>query len=378
MDFDFDQDQLMLRDSVREYLSKECPPEFVRSMFEHPLGYSKEMWTGLAGLDWLGLTFPEEYGGLGLGMVELCLVLEEMGRAVFPGPYFSSVVLAGTAIMRGGTAAQKAKYLGAIAKGETIGTFGVLEDSVDWGPEAIKMTATEKGGGYALSGMKRFVPFAHAADVIIVPARTSAREEGISLFLVDSRSQGLSTSPMTGIDLTNRASEVKFDNVVLPAENRLGEPDAAWPIIKGVLQTAAVAASAEMLGCSRKAMEMSVEYAKMREQFGQPIGAFQAIKHKCAEMFLEVENSHSAVYYSAWAQDAGSDDADLAASAAKAYVGEAARKVCGEAIQVHGGIGFTWEIDLHLYFKRAKHYELMYGDASHHQELALRQVASNW
>jgi len=378
MDFDFDQDQLMLRDSVREYLSKECPPEFVRSMFEHPLGYSKEMWTGLAGLDWLGLTFPEEYGGLGLGMVELCLVLEEMGRAVFPGPYFSSVVLAGTALMKGGIAAQKAKYLSAIAKGETIGTFGILEDSVDWGPESIKMTATEKGDGYALSGMKRFVPFAHAADVIIVPARTSDRKEGISLFLVDSRSEGISTSTMTGIDLTNKASEVKFDNVVVPSENRLGTADAAWPVVKDVLQTAAVAASAEMLGCSRKAMEMSVAYAKMREQFGQPIGAFQAIKHKCAEMFLEVENSHSAVYYAAWAQDAGSDDADLAASAAKAYVGEAARKVCGEAIQVHGGIGFTWEIDLHLYFKRAKHYELMYGDANHHQELALRQVASSW
>jgi alkylation response protein AidB-like acyl-CoA dehydrogenase len=180
---------------------------------------------------------------------------------------------------------------------------------------------------------------------------------------------------MTGIDLTNRASEVKFDNVAVPAENLLGSADAAWPVVKAVLQTAAVAASAEMLGCSRKAMEMSVEYAKMREQFGQPIGAFQAIKHKCAEMFLEVENSHSAVYYAAWAQDAASDDAELSASAAKAYVGEAARKVCGEAIQVHGGIGFTWEIDLHLYFKRAKHYELMYGDANHHGELALRQFA---
>jgi alkylation response protein AidB-like acyl-CoA dehydrogenase len=375
MDFDFDQDQLMLRDSVREYLRNECPPEFVRSMSEHPLGYSKEMWKGMAELDWLGLTFPEEYGGLGLGMVELALVLEEMGRAVFPGPYFASVVLAGAALMMSGSPAQKSKYLSAIAKGDLVATFGMLEESVDWRAGSVRMSAEEKGGGYVLNGMKRFVPFAHAADLIIVPARTSDRDEGLSLFLVDRNSRGLSLSGMTSIDLTNKASELKFDNVAVPQENRLGQHDSAWPVIEGVLETAAVAASAEMLGCSRKAMEMSVEYAKMREQFGQPIGAFQAIKHKCAEMFLEVENSHSAVYYAAWAQDAKSDDAALAASAAKAYVGEAARKVCGEAIQVHGGIGFTWEIDLHLYFKRAKHYELMYGDANHHRELALRQVA---
>jgi len=375
MDFDFDQDQLMLRDSVREYLRNECPPEFVRSMSEHPLGYSKEMWKGMAELDWLGLTFPEEYGGLGLGMVELALVLEEMGRAVFPGPYFASVVLAGAALMMSGSPAQKSKYLSAIAKGDLVATFGMLEESVDWGAGSVRMKAEEKGGGYVLNGMKRFVPFAHAADVIIVPARTSDRDEGLSLFLVDRNSRGLSLSGMTSIDLTNKASELKFDSVAVPQENRLGQHDSAWQVIEGVLETAAVAASAEMLGCSRKAMEMSVEYAKMREQFGQPIGAFQAIKHKCAEMFLEVENSHSAVYYAAWAQDAKSDDAALAASAAKAYVGEAARKVCGEAIQVHGGIGFTWEIDLHLYFKRAKHYELMYGDANHHRELALRQVA---
>src|SRR5215831_15194192 len=215
MDFDFDQDQLMLRDSVREYLSKECPPEFVRSMSEHPLGYSKEMWKGMAELDWLGLTFPEEYGGLGLGMVELALVLEEMGRAVFPGPYFASVVLAGAALMMSGSPAQKSKYLSTIAKGDLVATFGMLEESVDWGAASVRMTAEEKGAGYVLNGIKRFVPFAHAADVIIVPARTSDHDEGLSLFLVERDSRGVTFSGMTSIDLTGKASEVKFENVAV-------------------------------------------------------------------------------------------------------------------------------------------------------------------
>lgn len=378
MDFDFTSDQVMLRNSVREYLTEKCPTTFVRTMLADPLGYSKEMWKEMADLGWLGLTFPEDNNGLGLGMIELAMVLEEMGRAVFPGPYFASVLLAGSTLKAAGDRAQKEKYLAGIASGELIATMGVLEEAANWGPESIQMKADSGGGGFVLNGRKRFVPFGHAADVMLVPARTSSSADpaqGISLFLVDTKAQGVEMSPMQNIDMTSKASEVRMTNVMVPEENVVGEVDGAWPVVKDALQKAAVGAAAEMLGSARKSMEMAVDYAKAREAFGQPIGTFQAIKHKCADMLVDVENSHAAVYYASWAQDAQSDDAALAASVAKAYVGDAARKVCGEAIQVHGGIGFTWEFDLHLWFKRAKYYEPMYGDVDYHREMALRALA---
>jgi alkylation response protein AidB-like acyl-CoA dehydrogenase len=373
MDFDFKSDQVMLRNNAREYLSEKCTTQFVRKMFDDKAGFSKEMWKEMADLGWLGLTFPEENEGLGLGMVELSLLLEEMGRAVFPGPYFASVLLAGNAL-QAGDKTLKEKYLTGIAKGDVIASMGILEQAVNWGPEAIKLKAEGGGGGFVLNGMKRFVPFAHVSDVIIIPARTSDKPDGITLFAVDAKAKGVEMSTLTNIDLTSKSSEVRLTNVMVPEENVIGDVDGAWPILKGVLQKAAVGASAEMLGAARKSMEMSVEYAKVREAFGQPIGTFQAIKHKCADMLLEVEQSHAAVYYASWAQDAGAPDAALAASVAKAYVGDAARRVCGESIQVHGGIGFTWEFDLHLWFKRAKYYEPMYGDVEFHREQALQAL----
>ncbi|MBI3741018.1 MAG: acyl-CoA/acyl-ACP dehydrogenase [Chloroflexi bacterium] len=366
MDFDFTQEQVALRNSAREFLSAKCNTQFVRTMFDDPIGYSKTMWKEMAELGWLGLTFPEENDGLGLGMVELSMMLEEMGRAVFPGPYFSSVLLAGSALTKAGDKAQKQKYLNAISSGDLVATMGVLEQKPNWEPDAIQMSAQAGGGGFVLNGMKRFVPFAHAADVMLIPARTSQNAEasqGISLFLVDTKSKGVEMSAMKNIDLTSKASEVRFNNVMVPEENIVGDVDAAWPVLKNVLQNAAVGASAEMLGCARKSMEMSVEYAK--------------IKHKLADMLVDVESSHAAVYYAAWAQDAQSDDAALAASVAKAYTGDASRKVCGEAIQVHGGIGFTWDFDLHLWFKRAKYYEPMFGDAEYHREMAARVLAGS-
>ena len=373
MDFDFKSDQVMLRNNAREYLAEKCTTQFVRKMFDDKAGFSKDMWKEMADLGWLGLTFPEENEGLGLGMVELSMLLEEMGRAVFPGPYFASVLLAGNAL-KAGDKALREKYLTGIAKGDVIASMGILEQAVNWGPEAIKLKAEGGGGGFVLNGMKRFVPFAHIADVIIIPARTSSKPEGITLFAVDTKAKGVEMSTMTNIDLTSKSSEVRLTNVMVPEENIIGDVDSGWPILKDVLQKAAVGASAAMLGAARKSMEMSVEYAKVREAFGQPIGTFQAIKHKCADMLLEVEQSHAAVYYASWAQDAGAPDAGLAASVAKAYVGDAARRVCGESIQVHGGIGFTWEFDLHLWFKRAKYYEPMYGDVEYHREQALRAL----
>lgn len=379
MDFDFTPEQAALRESARDYLSQKCTTQFVRTMFDDPAGFNKAMWKEMAELGWLGLTFPEENDGLGLGMVELALMLEEMGRAVFPGPYFASVLLAGGALLKAGDKPQKQKYLNAIARGDLIATMGVLEDAPNWDAEGIQLQAQAAGGGFVLNGMKRFVPFAQAADVMLIPARTSKNADpakGISLFLVDAKAKGVELSPMINIDLTSKASEVRFRDVAVSEENIIGEIDQGWPVIQATLQKAAVGASAEMLGCARKSMEMSVEYAKIREAFGQKLGQFQAIKHKLADMLVEVESSHSAVYYAAWAQDAQSEDAALAASVAKAYVGDAARKVCGEAIQVHGGIGYTWDYDLHLWFKRAKYYEPMFGDAEYHREIAARALAA--
>ena len=219
--------------------------------------------------------------------------------------------------------------------------------------------------------MKRFVPWAHVADVVLVPARAP---EGLSLFLVDPRGAGVTVTPMVGIDLGNRWSELRLADAVVPADALVGPAGGAGPVLDTLLRRAAVIASAEMLGAARRCLDMSVGYAKVREQFGQLIGSFQAIRHRCAEMLMEVENSHAAVYYAAWALTAGAEDAAMAASICKSYVSDAARKVCGDAIQVHGGIGFTWEYDLHLYFKRAKSLEPLYGDAAYHRELIVRGI----
>jgi alkylation response protein AidB-like acyl-CoA dehydrogenase len=384
MNFDFTDEQLMLRQMTRELLARESATggaAAVRRLMEQPEGYSEETWRQLAEVGLLGLPFPEAYGGQGLGMVELALVLEEMGRAAYPGPYFASVVLAGTAIMAGGSDEQKRRYLTGIAAGRTKASLALLEDGVGWGPDAVGLAArqvAERGRpGYVLNGTKQLVPYAHVAGLLIVAARTAPAgdgqdaERGITLFAVDRGTPGVDVRPQATIDLTNRVSEVTFRDVSVDGDRAIGAVGGGWPILESVLEHAAVGASAEMLGAARTALAMSVDYAKTREQFGQPIGTFQAIKHKCAEMLLEVEEAHGATYYASWALGAGAPDASLAASVAKAYVSEAARKVCGEAIQVHGGIGFTWEFDLHLYFKRAKHLEPLYGSADFHRERAL-------
>jgi alkylation response protein AidB-like acyl-CoA dehydrogenase len=319
-----------------------------------------------------GVAIDAGYGGQGLGMVELALVLDEMGRAAYPGPYFATALLAASAITASGQDNQMARYLPDIAHGRSRATLALLDQTLAWTPSGVTMRAERRGDGFVLNGEKRFVPFAEAADLVLVVARTADGDDGTTVFAVPRDARGVSTSPNVEMDQTNQTSTVAFDGVSLGADAVIGELDRGWAVVGPTLQRAAVGAAAEMLGAARRCMEMSVEYARVRQQFGQPIGMFQAIKHMCAEMLLEVENAHAAVYYAAWALDAGSPDAALAASAAKAYVSEAARKVCGSAVQVHGGIGFTWEYDLHLYFKRAKHFEPLYGDADFHRERALQ------
>ena len=377
MDFDFTGEQTMLRNLARELLTHESDPRAVRQMMEDLSGYSEGLWRQLAETGLLGIAIDPDHGGQGLGMVELALVLEEMGRAAYPGPYFATVVLAATAIDAGGDRAQKNAYLSGIASGKTRATLAVLEDGLSLGPEGVDLRARYQNGSYTLAGVKRFVSFAHVADVILVVARTTESSDptrGVTVFAVERDAAGLSLEPNVGIDLTSRTSTVRLEDVRVGRGAVVGRVDDGWPIVVAALRRAAVGASAEMLGAARKCLEMSVEYASVRQQFGQPIGTFQAVKHACADMLLEVENAHAATYYAAWALDADAPDAALAASVAKAYVSEAARKVCGSAIQVHGGIGFTWDYDLHLYFKRAKALEALYGDADLHREQVLREV----
>lgn len=371
MDFALSADQQLLRNSARAFLDEHCTPARVRSLADDPRGESEATWKEIAQLGWLGLALPEAHGGSELGMVETVVLLDEMGRAAYPGPYLPTV-LAGRAIARAGTAAQQREWLPAIATGEARATVAFLDAELDWNlATATRTTAKRTASGWVLSGVKQLVPWAHVANVLLVPART---DEGLSLFLVPASTPGLRLSPVTAMDLTTRWSTLALRETTLPVDAVLGESGGAQALLEDLARRGAVGAAAEMLGAARRCLDMSVAYAKVREQFGQPIGSFQAIRHKCAEMLLEVENSHAAVYYAAWALDAEAEDAALAASVAKAYVSEAARKVCGEAIQVHGGIGFTWEYDLHLYVKRAKGLEPMYGDADHHRELIAQHV----
>jgi alkylation response protein AidB-like acyl-CoA dehydrogenase len=366
VDFSFSGDQQLLKNSARAFLDEHCKPAHVRALWDDPRGESDALWKDMAQLGWLGLTLPEDAGGSGLGLVETAILQEELGRAACPSPYLPTV-LAAMAIDRFGGPAQKNRWLPAIAAGRARASVALLERALDWNPEAIETRADERGGKAVLSGVKQFVPWAHVADVILTPARTSA---GLALYVLETAAPGVSIVPLTGMDPGTRLAQVTLEGAAVAAEARLSAE--ALPFL---LQRGAVGAAAEMLGAARRCLDMSVDYAKVREQFGQPIGSFQAIRHKCAEMLLEVENSHSATYYAAWALDSGAEDAPLAASVAKSYVNDAARRVCGDAIQVHGGIGFTWEYDLHLYFKRAKALEPLYGDAEHHRELIVRRVA---
>ena len=367
MDFSFSPDQQLLKNSARAFLDEHVKPVHVRALWDDPRGESEALWKEMAQLGWLGLALPEEAGGSALGLVETAILQEELGRAACPSPYLPTV-LAAMAIDRFGSAAQKNRWLPAVAGGSARATVALMERELDWDARSIQTRAEERGGKVVLTGVKQFVPWAHVADVILVPALAGASP---ALYAVETSAPGVSVTPLTSMDPGLRLSTVTLEGAAVATEARLPSGGA----LDFLLQRGAVGAAAEMLGAARRCLDMAVDYAKVREQFGQPIGSFQAIRHKCADMLLDVENSFAAVYYAAWSLEHGADDGPLAASVAKAYVSDASRKVCGDAIQVHGGIGFTWEYDLHLYFKRAKALEPLYGDADHHRELIVRRVA---
>jgi alkylation response protein AidB-like acyl-CoA dehydrogenase len=297
--------------------------------------------------------------------------MEEMGRAVLPGPYFATALLGGAAIREAGSAAQRQQYLRQIAEGTTRATLAAVEPNARWDASGIMMTARQTGGGFSLSGTKLFVPDAHLADVLVVAARTrdgSTLDDGVSLFLVPRQTHGITVALMPSIDETRKLCEVRFDNFAVPSSALLGELHQSWPALARVYDAAAVALAAEICGGAERILEITVEYAKLREAFGKPIGSYQGVKHKCADMLVEVENAKSLTYYAAWAIDENQPDAPMAVSMAKAYASDASRKVSNAGIQLHGGIGMTWEHDLHLYMKRAKASEVAFGDATWHRE----------
>ncbi|HSS62255.1 MAG TPA: acyl-CoA dehydrogenase [Candidatus Limnocylindrales bacterium] len=374
MDFAFSEEQEMLRRSARDFLAKECSSKVVRRLMEADDDFDPALWNKIADLGWTALGIPEQYGGVGT-FLDLIVVLEEAGRALLPGPFFSTMGLAVPVVLEAGSEAQRKEVLGAITDGSARATLAITEPAGRWDAGSIALRATQSGGGWRLDGVKLFVPDAKAADYIAVAARTRGEgEEGVTLFLVKGRPHGMTVAPLETLDMTRRWYEVRFDGVELSQDAVMGAPDKAWPRLKRALESATAALCAEMVGGVQKVLETSTEYAKTRHQFGKPIGIYQAVSHKIADMLVLSESGRSATYYAAWAVEADAPDRSLASSMAKAYVSDAYRKVAGDGIQVHGGIGFTWEHDMHLYFKRAKSSEVTLGDATYHRELVAQAL----
>jgi alkylation response protein AidB-like acyl-CoA dehydrogenase len=379
MDIGFSEEQQLLRDTARKFLDDNCAPRFVRNMMATETAVTPQFWRRLAENGWLGIAFPEADGGSGLGLTDLVVMMEEIGRAIMPGPYPATVLFGGAAIVEAGSAAQRAEWLPRIAAGEAKATLAWTEPNARWDAAGITAEAREAGGGFTLSGIKMFVPDAHLADVMVVAARTrdgSTMEDGISLFLVPKDGAGLTVKLLTSVDETRKLCEVRLDNAHVPASALLGEVHRGWAPLARVVDRAAVALSAEMCGAAQRVLDMTVEYAKFRVAFGKPIGSYQGVKHKCADMLVDIENAKSLTYYAAWAIDEGDPDSVMAASMAKAAASDAGRRVCAAGIQLHGGIGMTWEHDLHLYLKRAKADEIALGDASWHRERIARLMGA--
>jgi alkylation response protein AidB-like acyl-CoA dehydrogenase len=376
MNFGFNEEQELLRSTARKFFDNECRSDVVRKLMETPEGVTPALWSKLAEQGWLGLIYPEAYDGMGLGLVDLVVLMEEMGRAVVPGPYLSTVLLGGLAILEAGNEAQKKEWLPKIGAGDARVTLAWMEPSATLGAAGVTLPAVEKGGAFTLSGTKLFVPDAHTADAIVVAARTTSvtAEAGVSLFVVAKDTRGLEVKLLPTMDQTRKLCEVTLTDVTLPAAAQLGASGMGWAPLSRVLDRATVALCAEMCGGAQKVLDMTVEYAKIRHAFGRPIGSYQGVKHRAADMLVDVENSKSITYYAAWALDEGVAEGPLAVSMAKAYVSDAYRRVAAAGIQLHGGIGFTWEHDLHLYFKRAKGSEFTFGDATHHRERVAQLV----
>jgi alkylation response protein AidB-like acyl-CoA dehydrogenase len=368
MTFAFTDEQNELRSTAARFLEEKSSSEKVRELMETDNGFEEAMWKQIADLGWLGMAIPEEYGGVGFGAVETMVLMEEMGKRLFCAPFFSAITLGSNAILNAGTEDQKKELLPGISEGTTRAALAFVEPNGKWELEGIELEATESGGNWTLNGSKSYVVDGHTANLLIVAAKTGA---DVSLFTVDPDAEGVTRTALQTLDMTRKQAKIDFNNT--PAK-LLGEKGKGADALTRTLDQAAALLSAEMVGGAQACLDASTTYAKERYQFGRPIGSFQAIKHKCANMLMEVEMSRSAAYYASWAAAEDPEELSLAASLAKAYCSDAFFHAAAENIQIHGGIGFTWEHDAHLYFRRAKSSEIYLGDATYHRELVAQKL----
>ena len=375
MDLGLSEEQEMLKTSARDFLQKECPKKLVKQLDESDEGYSPELWQRIAGLGWLGLMFPDEYGGSGGSFLDLVVLLEEMGYNILPGPFFSTVVLGGPTILAAGNKEQKRELLPGIASGEIILTLALTEPSVGYDASSVKTTAVAHNGEYVINGTKLFVPDANVADLLLCVARTKEAEnpeDGITIFLVDAKSPGVECTLLKTL-ARDKQCEVLFNNASVPKENILGELDQGWPVVQDALQKATVAKCAEMVGGAQAALDMAIAYAKERIQFNRPIGSFQAIQHYCANMVSDVDGSRFVTYKAAWKVSEGLP-ATMDVAVAKSWTSDAYRRVTLLAHQIFGAIGFTMDHDMHLYYRRAKASEMMFGDSAFQRTIVAREL----
>ena len=377
MRFAFTEEQQELRAMARSFLAEHSTGEHIREVLTTDLGYDDKVWQRIgAELGWPAIIVPEEYGGLGLSYVELVGLLECMGEALLCSPFFSSVCLGGNALLHGGTVAQKQQYLPQLAQGQLRLALAITEANGLWNSQGIETTATRAGDEFVLSGSKRYVLDGHCADLLVVAARAEGTKghEGVSLFLVEPGSEGLDVQPLPTMDQTRRLAQIELQEVRVPASSLMGKEGEGIDALHKTLDLASIALAAEQVGGAQRSLDLAVEYAKGREQFGRPIAGFQAIKHKCADMMVAVECARSAAYYAGCVAAEDSDEIPIAASLAKATASEAFFRCAADNIQIHGGVGFTWEYDPHLYFKRAKSTEAFLGDPSYHRERIAKHI----
>ena len=377
MRFAFTEEQEALRDAARSFLADHSSSAQVRAAMQTDTGYDPAVWRRIgAELGWTAILIPEAYGGLGLGYVELIALMEEMGAALLCAPFYSTVCLATNALLIGASEKQRRQYLPGIAAGDTTATVAFTEPNGRWDASGIEMVAHQQGDDFILNGIKTFVIDGHTADLLIVAARRGGSHgvEGVHLFVLPANTPGIERRLLPTMDQTRKQAQIILRDVRVPAAALIGNEGEGWPILSQTLDLAAVALSAEQLGGAQRCLDMSVDYAKQRVQFGRAIGSFQAIKHKCADMLLRVESARSASYYAGWAASVNDPELPALASLAKAYCSDAYFHCAAESIQIHGGVGFSWEYDVHLYFKRAKSSETLLGDATYHRELVAQRI----
>lgn len=371
MHFDFTDEQKLFRDASRKFLQDQCPPTYVRQMMEHETTHQPRFWNQLVELGWTGMLIPEAHGGVEGTLTDMVVVAEEIGRAVMPGPFYATSVTGATLLSGAGTGPQKETYLSRMAEGTHLTTLAVLEQAGTLCSASIHATAEHRKGRYVLSGEKLFVPDAHVADSLIVAARTtrgSSPGRGVSLFLVDRDSEGLTVEQMPAVDASRRICRVALEGVALPQDALLGDLDGAWPLVERAVRFTHVPYCCELVGLAERTLEMVVEYLGVRVQFDRPIGTFQALQHRCADIMVHNELAKSLAYYACYAVEKDLPDASVALAMAQSYCSESTTSTISDGIQLFGGIGFTWEHDIHLYQRRALSLSLNMGGIQHHRE----------